>query len=342
MIEQDFQSQPLSNDVLGDFNGDFSTFSTFASQGTLEWPLDPTLEEPSSSYLSLSCDNQQPTPCSPNMGFLSSFRRPAISSMTDTVPLLSPSSRHLSFATDSDRSSYGSALTWGTSSTLASICDHYGDDHKGVEQELPTCPVDKPSKLVKRGRYTSTFSSCDTIAENDPPEVLLLASRTYRRVKSINNTLPELPRDYGREQGKYQCTACHWSFARKGDWKRHEESHDPQTFWTCMLGEPAVLSTAGWTCVFCGFLTSARLRNDMVMHLIEQHNIRTCKTKKIEDRTFNRKDKLKQHLQQVHSLSDDSNLWETWHESPRKKFAWGCGYCGCCLYTWEGMPLVMF
>lgn len=318
MIEHDFQGQTLSNDTLGDLGGDFSTFSTIASQEALEWSLNPTQDEPSSSYLTL-----------------------AASSMIDTVPLLSPSSRHLSCATGSDRSSYGSALTWGTSSTLASICDHYGDDHSGVEQELSMCPVDKLSRLVKKGHYTSTFTSCDTIAENDPPGVLHLASRTSRRAKSINNTLPDTPRDHTREQGKYQCTACHWSFSRKGDWKRHEESHDPQTFWTCMLGEPAILSTAGWTCVFCGFFTLGRLRNDMVMHLIEQHNIRSCKTKSNEDRTFTRKDKLKQHLQQVHSISDDSTLWETWHESPRKKFAWGCGYCGCCLYTWEGTSLVI-
>ncbi|KAG4417699.1 hypothetical protein IFR04_009138 [Cadophora malorum] len=192
MIEHDFQGQTLSNDTLGDLGGDFSTFSTIASQEALEWSLNPTQDEPSSSYLSL-----------------------AASSMIDTVPLLSPSSRHLSCATGSDRSSYGSALTWGTSSTLASICDHYGDDHSGVEQELSMCPVDKLSRLVKKGHYTSTFTSCDTIAENDPPGVLLLASRTSRRAKSINNTLPDTPRDHTREQGKYQCTACHWSFSRR-------------------------------------------------------------------------------------------------------------------------------
>lgn len=30
-------------------------------------------------------------------------------------------------------------------------------------------------------------------------------------------------------------------------------------------------------------------------------------------------------------------MWETWNEPAMVKFAWGCGYCGCCLYPWKGM-----
>lgn len=74
---------------------------------------------------------------------------------------------------------------------------------------------------------------------------------------------------------------------------------------------------------------------------MNEHKFHVCKSKKYEARTFYRKDKLKQHLQQVHALSEScSALWETWNQAPKKKWAWGCGYCGACSFTWEGMFLL--
>jgi hypothetical protein len=88
--------------------------------------------------------------------------------------------------------------------------------------------------------------------------------------------------------------------------------------------------------VFCSTFKAAR--HDMVTHLINDHKINVCTSKKLEARTFYRKDKLKQHLQQVHALSENcSSLWESWHQTAKKKWAWGCGYCGGCSFTWEGM-----
>ncbi|KAH6722436.1 hypothetical protein BKA61DRAFT_175728 [Leptodontidium sp. MPI-SDFR-AT-0119] len=335
--EHDFQSQPsLSNDMnLSDFGGGSSNFQPFVSQEVHDWATIGLAQDGSScSYPSLPDEHQQLVHCSPGMGLLSSFRRSTTSSMTDTMPLLSPSSERLSYAADSDRSSYASSLmTWGTASTLASICDNYIDDHNDVEQELPALPSISPAKLVKKSRQVSDTSYA-SIAEETPLQILVKPTRGHRNPKSIPATLSGPGSDIVREQEKYQCTACQWSFPRKGDWKRHEELHDPQKHWTCMLGEPAIHSTSGWTCVFC--TNFMQTRDEIVMHLIEQHNFQNCRKKLVEDRTFTRKDKLKQHLQQVHSLSESSTLWETWNKPARPKFAWGCGYCGCCSYTWEG------
>ncbi|KAH7356595.1 hypothetical protein BKA65DRAFT_210420 [Rhexocercosporidium sp. MPI-PUGE-AT-0058] len=334
-IEHDFQSQTsLSNAMnFGDLGGDFSSFPPFISEGTHDWTsIGIAQEESSCSYSSLPDAYQQLAHCPPSMGLLNGFRRSAASSMTDTIPLLSPSSGHLSYAADSDRSSYASSsITWGTSSTLASICDHYVDKNDD-EHELPTVPSITPTKLVT-SRHVPDATFCATIAEEAPVDLLLKPTRGHRKTKSVSATLPGPASDFVGDE-KYQCTACQWSFPRKGDWKRHEELHDPQTHWTCMHGEPAIHSTTGWTCAFC--TRFATTRDEIVMHLIEQHNFQNCSRKKVEDRTFTRKDKLKQHLQQVHCLSENSTLWEAWNVPARKKFAWGCGYCGCCLYTWEG------
>ncbi|KAG4438786.1 hypothetical protein IFR05_005719 [Cadophora sp. M221] len=336
--EYDYQSQPsLSNEMnIGDFGGGSSSFAPFASQEPHPWTTIGLAQDGSlCSYPSLPDEHQQPSHCSPSMGFLSSFRRSATSSMTDTIPLLSPSSGRLSNTANSDRSSYASSLmTWGTASTLASICDNYMDDCNDVEQELPALPSINPAKLVRKSRRVSDATSYPTIAEEDPLQIHLQPTRGYRNTKSIPANLSGPATDIVREQEKYQCTSCQWSFPRKGDWKRHEELHDPQKHWTCMLGEPGIHSTSGWTCVFCA--NFMQTRDEIVMHLIEQHNFQNCRKKPVNDRTFTRKDKLKQHLQQVHSLSDSSTLWETWNTPARPKFAWGCGYCGCCSYTWEG------
>jgi hypothetical protein len=80
----------------------------------------------------------------------------------------------------------------------------------------------------------------------------------------------------------------------------------------------------------------------MVMHLMKKHKFHVCARKTFESRTFYRKDKLKQHLQQVHALSENcTGSWETWNQAPKKKWAWGCGYCGGCSFTWEGMFLLV-
>jgi hypothetical protein len=150
-----------------------------------------------------------------------------------------------------------------------------------------------------------------------------------------------------RSSRKYTCTTCHRSFNRKNDWERHEESqHDPQLYWICMHGDPAIqtatgpTSTISWICAFCD--TPKTSRELMVEHLIRRHKFNICTAKSRENRTFTRKDKLKQHLQQVHGLGDNCVRWETWNQPAPRKWAWGCGFCAACLFTWDGMLRTLF
>jgi hypothetical protein len=174
---------------------------------------------------------------------------------------------------------------------------------------------------------------CPCVKHESPP----MSESIRDATKSKNTVLSDskIPPKSEKAQGKYVCTFCKLAFSRKGDWERHEESkHDPQTYWTCMLEEdPAVLTPAGWRCSFCN--TSKPSRNEIVEHLNE-HKISQCSNKPHGNRTWTRKDKLKAHLQQVHSLSENSNHWESWQRSASRKGAWGCGFCGACSFTWEG------
>jgi hypothetical protein len=160
-------------------------------------------------------------------------------------------------------------------------------------------------------------------------------------IETKQATQPEIPADTSTAKplGKYACTSCQWNFTRKGDWKRHEDAHGPQVYWTCMLEEPAIVSstntsTTVWICAFC--LEGKEIRTAMVEHLTVKHNFNVCMGKKFNEKTFYRKDKLKIHFQQVHALADSSPHWEAWHTDAPKKWAWGCGFCGPCLFTWEG------
>jgi len=139
---------------------------------------------------------------------------------------------------------------------------------------------------------------------------------------------------------KFACTFCHLPFTSKGDWKRHEGSQcEQQTSWVCMMGNnPAISTEEGWVCTFCDALDPGPDPSEMIIHLEREHKINQCLQKAPEDRSFKRRDKLKTHLQRVHNLSETSTRWGKWHQraTTQDKAAWGCGFCGVCLFTWEG------
>lgn len=323
-----------------------------SSQGAQTWsPMGLAHEEFSSSLPSMLESSSQSNPWSPTMDTQRGLLRSTTPSFSESSPLLSQSMGHRRCMTDSDRSSYGSSLrTWDTASTLVS-CDMYGDDIKVSDFNAETTQSIDPSQLAKKPPPVSSFDPQSTVIEEklDSSNCAQLARAYDKALLPPNSKTPsesETTANSQKGQEKYICTSCKRGFIRKGDWKRHEESHDPQKYWICLLGEPAIqsmsttMSTSGWTCVFC--TTTKATRNEMISHLVDKHKISVCTNKRIEARTFYRKDKLKQHLQQVHHLAETcSPVWETWHQAARKKWAWGCGYCGGCSFTWEGTFLFL-
>ena len=138
----------------------------------------------------------------------------------------------------------------------------------------------------------------------------------------------------------FLCTWCRKEFKRSSDWKRHEETqHAPQTEWTCLAEGPEILLPAqSGMSRFCVLCAEADPPPDHVLHCAKQINL--CINKPLQDRKFDRKDHLVQHLRTVHNFRYEdalpSNLgsWEQLMYSPGTAPLWDCGFCDKSGMTW--------
>lgn len=127
----------------------------------------------------------------------------------------------------------------------------------------------------------------------------------------------------------FQCTFCTETFKTKYDWQRHEKSlHLPVEQWVCALNGPRV-ETPDSTELSCAFCYEP---NPDDAH-IEGHNFSMCHTRSLKERTFNRKDHLKQHLQLVHDCSFLEFSMKYW-KVPMTEIRSRCGFCGKVMGTW--------
>ncbi|KAF1926070.1 uncharacterized protein M421DRAFT_68458 [Didymella exigua CBS 183.55] len=128
----------------------------------------------------------------------------------------------------------------------------------------------------------------------------------------------------------YQCTFCTEDFKTKHDWQRHEKSlHLPIEQWVCTLHGPEALKldTGRMCCVFCGEPEPDEAH-------LATHNYQPCRERTLEERTFNRKDHLNQHLQLVHNMRFDKWSMSSW-KVPMSNITTRCGFCGHKMDTWE-------
>ncbi|RDW60914.1 hypothetical protein BP6252_12297 [Coleophoma cylindrospora] len=163
------------------------------------------------------------------------------------------------------------------------------------------------------------------------------ASKSHHRRQGSEQALnPSHPQPASSKPTvRYSCTACKKSFNKPYEWRRHEGSScEPQTDWICMHGnKPDIQTSNGWKCAFCDVSTPD---HDTVKgHLEHNHHISKCIAKDVVHRTINRKDKFKDHLKNIHNLAESTSHWESWEHKTAEKFAWGCGFCGKCLYSWD-------
>jgi hypothetical protein len=249
-------------------------------------------------------------------------------SQAETRALLSElSNSHWTYMSDAStsRSSGISSRTWGTASSFS---DLYSEPDLARLSKTSNYP---PPLLSANNTIQEESENCHCPCEKRESKNKILPARpsTGKSVK----TKPKVPE---KEKGpaKYFCTECHDAFIGKGEWVRHENAkHDPQFFWICMLEDPAVQTPSGWKCAFCDLTSTRPVMNE---HLVRVHNIQLCTNKPLTSRRWTRKDKLKQHLKQVHSLADNSEGWKHWHRASERKYGYTCGYCGASLCTWEG------
>jgi hypothetical protein len=156
-------------------------------------------------------------------------------------------------------------------------------------------------------------------------------ARRYHHATSTraNDDLPKASNDCDADVRKpYHCTVCPKSFKDVYAWKRHESGvHDHvDTHWTCMLDDAI---TIGTKCVFCSDTV------DDLQHF-DRHDLHACTSKNKSERTFARKDLLKQHIQHVHlAIANDytkrgfkpPDQWSEKTTSLTNPDALWCGFC---------------
>lgn len=127
----------------------------------------------------------------------------------------------------------------------------------------------------------------------------------------------------------FQCTFCTETFRTKHDWQRHEKSlHLSLERWVCAPNGPRAPNPENnkISCVFCGEA------NPDDAH-VETHNHSACQERTLEERTFYRKDHLRQHLKLVHDVKFVPWSMEPWKvATPQIRSR--CGFCGIVMDTW--------
>lgn len=125
----------------------------------------------------------------------------------------------------------------------------------------------------------------------------------------------------------FQCTFCADTFASKYDWQRHEKSlHLALERWVCSPNGGLAHVEGQPVCIFC------RMPSPTNEHL-EKHNFMACQEKTLTERTFYRKDHLRQHLKLFHAVKFDT-LMEAW-KNMMSEIKSCCGFCPCVFSTWE-------
>ncbi|ROV94354.1 hypothetical protein VPNG_09384 [Cytospora leucostoma] len=127
----------------------------------------------------------------------------------------------------------------------------------------------------------------------------------------------------------FQCTFCTETFRTKHDWQRHEKSlHLSLERWVCCPKGPKAFKsdTAQTCCAFCSAVDPDNAH-------IEGHNYTSCQERQLDERTFYRKDHLRQHLKLVHNTKYLNWSMDSWKvATPEIKSR--CGFCGVVLASW--------
>jgi hypothetical protein len=219
-------------------------------------------------------------------------------------------------------------------------------EDEGISEELVrtaangTTDTGSSTMVYRESKEADTLSTSDTTLSSNSGSGSSQASidsansRGPRRGRKrqrepTKQVVEKLVRKPSNPLRKYQCTFCASDFAQKFDWTRHEESvHFPQNQWICMPDGATYDTDGGPCCVFCSE------PNPDVEHL-ETHNSKACLSTSLSSRTFLRKDKLVQHLTQVHRCCQFPKRIQDWCVPIKRSVTLVCGLCGLILSDWQ-------
>ncbi|KAK8159916.1 hypothetical protein BC567DRAFT_145062, partial [Phyllosticta citribraziliensis] len=194
---------------------------------------------------------------------------------------------------------------------------------QAVRQHTP--PLENGSS-AHTSRHGSSASSGPQ-SRRAPSSASLEGIRKERRRRRRQELKSQKPGEDGRRM--FQCTFCTDTFKSKYDWSRHEKSlHLSLEKWICAPLGPVITCTASGQrkCVFCEKIDPSK------EHL-ENHNWTACEEKSPEQRTFYRKDHLRQHMRLMHDCKLNE-LMESW-KSETTYIRSRCGFCRKTFDTWQ-------
>jgi hypothetical protein len=198
------------------------------------------------------------------------------------------------------------------------------DDTEHASPEQNHAPVDSGLHLQGWSAY---------IANQPPPEPTPDISSTALGPADHNPLLGAHEVD---QSLPYVCTwpDCSKRFANRSGWERHEEAlHYNPTHWICCSDQN--LDVVIEDCLMC------LDKKVTIRHLVEQH-FSACAKRHVNDRTFFRKDQLKQHVRRHVSLAKNwppipDNLLQAWKsDNPMlDAAALQCGFCAKRFEAWK-------
>lgn len=180
-------------------------------------------------------------------------------------------------------------------------------------------------------RDSRSNASAHSYGSNNSVGRLESTRRDTGRRRRRATTKPQHGRRLGLVQARntYQCTFCAETFKTKYDWQRHEKSlHLSLEEWICSPhGSTEIDPERGVICVYCGEI------NPDQNHL-DGHYQAACSDRPSEERTFYRKDHLRQHLKLVHRTNQIPRSIEKW-KITKDDIRSRCGFCGISLESWS-------
>jgi len=223
------------------------------------------------------------------------------------------------------------AVTASTASNLSSGLNspyslNFTDDGSGKSLCALSSVSSVGSSFSSGGSFASAFShasrgSMGSFGSMD-------RGRRRRRRKAANRKSDGKPALMAPLKS-FQCTFCTETFRTKHDWQRHEKSlHLSLERWVCTPNGPRAFNPENGqvSCVFCG------VPNPDEAH-VESHNHSACQERTLGERTFYRKDHLRQHLKLVHSVKFVGWSMDQWRVAT-PEIRSRCGFCGIVMDTW--------
>lgn len=190
-------------------------------------------------------------------------------------------------------------------------------------------PENRSSRPIATDDFGDSSFGSPSILEKNNEEVI--QQLHAEEVRSQREPVPQ----HDVQKPTFQCTFCGMKLSEKA-WRRHEESqHVPRRQWTCMpSGHPfrETIFSYAMLCLLC-----RKGVDDMDNHVrVCPNRASDCLARPVEQRTYQRKDHLVQHMKRFHDTElDDLEicLWEWETTQPNRQ--WGCGFCGEILANWN-------